>query len=264
MSIKSNLKKIGFFKAINKIRWDIIHSRMVSKLKKNGYVSGLKGKKARFYFPFIETDQIQQCIFFGQTYYENEYLDYLCDEWHDGIIGQAVKGGTILDIGSNIGNHSLYFLLERGADFSYCFEPLKETFEILKKNMELNYLENRTKLFNAGVGAGSGRGCIAFSRDKNTAYTQVEMLDNGDLEIVSIDDLNIKREIDFIKLDVEGFELEVIKGMVNTLKKDKPMMMIEIWTRNLDEIHKIMDPMGYEFELMEDRGYQADYVCYPK
>ena len=233
-------------------------------LKRNGYVCKLKGKKANFYFPFIETDQIQQIIFFGQKYYENDYLDYLCDEWHGGIIGKVVKGGTILDIGSNIGNHSLYFLLERGADFSYCFEPLKDTFDILKKNIEINYLENRTKLFNAGVGCGSGRGAIAFSREKNTAYTQVEMQDGGDVEIVGIDELGIKQKIKFIKLDVEGFELEVIKGMTETLEKDKPMMMIEIWNRNLDGIHAIMDPIGYQFELMDDRGYQADYVCYVK
>lgn len=264
MSIKETLKKIKPVYVAGHAIKKVINNIRLSRLEKNGYISGLKGKKALFYFPFIRTDQIQQCIFYGQKYYENDYLDYLCDEWHGGIIGKVVKDGTILDIGSNIGNHSLFFLLERGARFSYCFEPAKETFDILKKNMEINHLESRTKLFHAGVGAGSGKGCIAFSRKKNTAYTQIEMQDNGDLEIIGIDDLNIKRKINFIKVDVEGFELEVIKGMVNTLEKDRPMMMIEIWTRNLEEIHKIMDPTGYEFELIEDRGFQADYVCFPK
>ena len=261
MTIKEILKNIKPLVAVVhffKFGWKIII------LKRNGCIYKLKGKKAKFYFPFIDTDQIQQSIFLGQKYYENDYLDYLCDEWHGGVIANAIKGGTILDIGSNIGNHSLYFLLERGADFSYCFEPLKETFDILKKNMEINNLENRTKLFNAGVGSCSCKGTIAFSKEKNTAYTQVEMKNDGELEIVGIDELDIKRKINFIKLDVEGFELEVIKGMTKTLKRDKPMMMIEIWTRNLDEIHEIMDPLGYQFELIEDRGFQADYVCYVK
>ncbi len=264
MSIKETLKGIKPVYIAGHAVKNVINRIRLSRLEKHGYITGLRGKKALFYFPFIRTDQIQQCIFYSQEYYENDYLDYLCDEWHGGIIGKVVKDGTILDIGSNIGNHSLYFLLERGARFSYCFEPAKETFDILKKNIELNHLENRTKIFNAGVGNGAGSACISLSREKNTAYTQITLQEEGDVKVVGVDELGIKDKISFVKIDVEGFELEVIKGMFNTLKRDKPMMMIEIWTRNLEEIHKIMDPMGYEFDLMEDRGYQADYVCFFK
>ena len=262
MSIKNILKKIKpVYVVVHAIKKYIREVR-VNRLIKNGYISGLKGKKALFYFPFIKTDEIQRSIFYGQKYYENDYLDFLCDEWHDGVINDRIKNGTIIDIGSNIGNHSLYFLLERGAKYAYCFEPAKETFDILKKNMEINHLENSTKLFNVGVGANSGSACVSMSKEKNTAYTQISLNKEGDIKVIAIDDLGIKEKINFIKVDVEGFELEVLKGMIKTLEKDKPTMMIEIWTKNLHEIHSILDPMGYQFELMDDRDFQADYICY--
>ena len=235
----------------------------VIRLKRNGCISGLKGKKALFYLPFIATDDLQRSIFFSQKYYENDYLDYLCDSWHDGEIGRCVKDGIILDIGSNIGNHSLYFLLERGAKFAYCFEPAKETFEILKKNMEMNHLENCSMLYNVGVGRGSGSAYISMSKKRNTAYTQISLQEEGNVKIVSIDELGIKEKITFVKIDVEGFELEVLKGMQETLKRDKPLLMIEIWKKNLKEVYTLMDSLGYSIETMIDDGsYNGDYVCY--
>lgn len=262
MDIRRNLKKIRPLVKIVSAIMQIINAKRLSSFEKKGYICNIKGKKSLFYLPLIKTDEIQRCIFFGRRYYENDYLDYLCDKWHNGVIGDNLRGGILLDIGANIGNHSLYFLLERGAKYAYCFEPAKETFDILKKNMDINHLENCTKIFNAGVGAGSGSACISMSKEKNTAYTQISLNEEGDVKVIAIDDIGIKEKINFIKVDVEGFELEVIKGMIKTLEKDKPIMMIEIWTKNLHEIHSVMDPMGYQFELMEDRGYQADYICY--
>lgn len=258
------LKKIKFVKEFYDLICEIRNSFMLSKLKRNGYICKLKGKKAFFYFPYIETDGIQNTIFYSQKYYENKYLDYLCDEWHGGIIGKVINHGTILDIGSNIGNHSIYFLLEREANFSYCFEPAKDTFMILNKNMEINQLNNRTKLYNAGVGRSSGKGSIAFSKEKDTAYTQVEMNENGDVKIVGIDELNIDKKITFVKVDVEGFELDVLYGMEETLKRDKPIMMIEIWKKNYNEVLTFMKSLGYTIEtIIDDGGHNGDYVCYP-
>lgn len=262
MSIKGVIKRIKPISSFIHIlrRW--INSYRLSRFENNGYICGLLGRKALFYMPYIKTDEIQKSIFTSWKYYENDYLDYLCDKWHGGIIREILKNATILDVGSNIGNHTLYFLLERGANAAYCFEPAKETFDILKKNMEINNLVDRTHLYNVGVGSSSGKACISLRRDKNTAYTQISLQDGGDVRVLSIDELGIKEKVGFIKIDVEGFELEVLKGMQELLKRDKPFMMVEIWTKNLNEIHCIMDPMGYQFELIEDRDYQADYICY--
>ena len=260
MNIRKKLKKIKPLVKIVYAVMHIINSKRILSLEKRGYICRLK--KSLFFLPFIKTDEIQRCIFFGRRYYENDYLDYLSDKWRNGVIGDNLREGTFLDIGANIGNHSLYFLLECGAKFAYCFEPAKETFDILKKNMEINHLEYRTKLFNAGVGASSGNASISMSKEKNTAYTQITLNEEGDVQVISIDELEIKEKINFIKVDVEGFEVEVLKGMAKTLKRDKPIMMIEIWATNLNDVHAILDPLGYQFELMSDRISQADYVCY--
>lgn len=264
MKMKVSLKR--YLKKIKPLVWLFYRTELewnISKLKRSNYISGLKGKKALFYFPYLRTDEIQKCIYFGQKYYENDYLDFLCDKWHNGEISRVLKGTTLLDIGSNVGNHSLYFILEKGAEFAYIFEPAKDTFEILKKNIEINHLENHTKLYNVGVGSGKGKASIN-ERKKNTAYTQLSLSDEGDTDVISIDSLIIKEKIGFVKIDVEGFELEVIKGMKETLRRDKPIMMIEIWKKNLSEVTSILSSIGYTLEMMEDRISQGDYVCFVK
>lgn len=264
MSIKKTLKRIKPIYSIIYLIRRRINAFRLARLEKNGYICGLLGRKARFYMPYINTDEIQKGIFTSWKYYENDYLDYLCDKWHGGVIRNILKEATILDIGSNIGNHTLYFLLESGANFAYCFEPAKDTFSILKKNIEINGLENRTQLYNCGVGSSSGKASISMSRDKNTAYTQLALQKEGDVSVVSIDELDIKETIGFVKIDVEGFELEVIKGMVDSLRKSKPYIMIEIWDKNYNDIVSIMAKLGYKFEVIEKRKTQGDYIFYVK
>lgn len=232
------------------------------KMKKDGYIVQLQGIHSLFYLPFVKTDEIQYDIYFSKDYYVRKSLDYIANEWHDGMISEVVKSKAILDIGSNIGNHTLYFLNECGAKYVYCFEPAIDTFTILRKNIEINHLENKTTLFNVGVGRKSGDAVIASSKDRNTAYTKIAVSEKGDIKIVSIDELEIAESIGFVKIDVEGFELEVIKGMQKTLKRDKPVVLIEIWDENLDEINKIMLSQGYKVHVLEKRRTQGDYIFY--
>lgn len=259
MKIKKILRKIGplrRFVVCIRVRW------AESMLKKKGYIHKLKGKKAIFFLPYIKTDELQYAIYYNKSYYENDYLDFLCDKWHGGIIGKIIRGGTILDIGSNIGNHTLYFLLERGASFSHCFEPAKDTFAILEKNIEINKLQKYTKLYNVGVGKSRGNAFISKSKEKNTAYTEITLKEDGDIQVVSIDELDIKDKISFVKIDVEGFENDVLKGMIKTIERDSPFIMIEIWKRNYSEVESLFNSIGYKVELMLDDKLIGDYLCY--
>lgn len=222
----------------------------------------IKARNSKFYLPYIRTDEIQKTIFKEKDYMESDTLDKICKEWRDGIIEKTMKNSVVLDIGANIGNHTLYFLNECNAQFVYCFEPADDTFQILTNNIIINHLEDRVQLMHVGVGSVSGNARIKQQRQHDTGYTQLEKSETGDITIVAIDDLDIRKNIGFIKIDVEGFELEVIKGLENTLKKDKPLIMIEVWNQNSEEIMSILNGIGYHSDILDRREMNTDYLFY--
>lgn len=163
------------------------------------------------------------------------------------------------DIGANIGNHTLYFILECGAACGYAFEPVKDTFNILHKNIEINNLTDQTKLYNVGIGEKAGKSNIVRYDKDNIGGTALEISETGDIPIISVDSLEISMEIALIKIDTEGFEVNVIKGLLHTIKKYHPYIMIEIQKENFGTIKKLMYQLDYKYEKIND----LDYIFYP-
>ena len=135
------------------------------------------------------------------------------------------------DIGANIGDYSK-ILLENTESNVISFEPLPFVFRNLSVN--LAKFSDRVVLVNSGVGQRSETRPIYFNK-KNSAHAsfseevkQIDYLSNYDsliIKIVSLDDYcreNDIFEIDFIKIDTEGFEREVFDGAKNTFEIIKP------------------------------------------
>ena len=178
--------------------------------------------------------------------FEEVNLNYINKIFENGVINKA-KGG-VLDIGANIGNHALYFALEGNADFVYAFEPIEDTFKILKRNVEINNLENKISLFNCAVGAKHVMTTITNYHDDNIGGTQLAYSDKGNIECITIDDMRIKKDIKLIKIDVEGFEAEVIIGARRTIAEKQPYILVEIWSiENMQIIESILKPLGYQY-----------------
>ena len=97
---------------------------------------------------------------------------------------------------------------------------------------------------------------------KNTGATELSMSDDGDVKIVAIDDMRFPDKVGFVKIDVEGFELSVLQGMHNILKKYKPFIMIEIQTKNYDQVNTILTDLYYKKLLLEENGKTMDYFYY--
>jgi len=228
---------------------------------KNGCVMhGINGKTSVF-LPNFKVDYIQNTIFNTKNYFEKENLDFVCKSWRDGVIATAIKERSVLDIGCNIGNHTLYYANECGAKSIYCFEPIAKTYDVLSKNVGLNKLETKTHLYQVGVGASSTKARIGHYDEKNIGGTTIEVANDGDIPIVSIDELNIQ-DIGLVKIDVEGFELNVLKGMTKTLEREHPFITIEIRDANFEEAYKILSNYGYQYvEIEEHRDYR-DYNDY--
>ena len=124
------------------------------------------------------------------------------------------------DVGANVGS---YTLLASGVckANSYTIEPVPATFSVLKQNIELNGLADKVTLLNSGAGAAIGT--LNFSSDEDTtnhvlAAEEVSKANVIAVPVITVDSLLRNGSPALIKIDVEGFETEVMKGMQATLE----------------------------------------------
>lgn len=231
-------------------------------LRRKGYVFISNKMRSKFYIPYVKTDFIQRYIFRKERYFEQDNLDYICNEWNRGIVKNTIKDTIILDIGANIGNHTLYYLNECNAKKVICFEPVSDTFRILSRNVEINNLSDKAVLINAAVGESDGSAIMSSYDIQNTGMATVEPSDNGPIKMISIDNYQLFDKIGLVKIDVEGFELSVLKGMVNVLKKDKPFISIEIRDSIFDDVNHYLNELGYNYEIVKKAPHYSDCLFY--
>lgn len=171
-------------------------------------------------------------------------------------------GMKILEIGANIG---YYALIEKSLTgqkgFLYAFEPSPFNFNLLKKNLKLNNIRN-AELYQKAIGAKNAVEKFYVADKSNLSSFirrfDMDMYKDGsviDIEIITLDSFLIdKGRIDFIRMDVEGYEGEILKGGENILKNNPPgNFFIEIHSELLhkknssaSEIVNYLKNLGYE------------------
>jgi FkbM family methyltransferase len=125
----------------------------------------------------------------------------------------ALLGSTpsIVDVGANVGNHTLYWASQGARVWSY--EPNPAALAYLLKNVGANSIEERVVVRPMAVGDADGPARVARSAAGNLGATVVERDADGELAMVRLDDERLP-PIDAVKIDVEGHELEVLRGAV--------------------------------------------------
>ena len=169
-------------------------------------------------------------------------------------------GKLALDIGAHVGIWTRR--LANDFDKVIAFEPLKKHIECHKKNCE--GLENVT-LNEVALSHKKGTNIIT-TRDTNSGMSTMDeprwkwkksfpqMIESRTLDSYRFP------KIDFIKMDVEGWEEQVLEGATETILKYRPRMYIEIWP---DKYQKIYDILRDDFEYTLQRVGKANYICEP-
>jgi FkbM family methyltransferase len=126
---------------------------------------------------------------------------------------------VFFDVGANVGSYTLLASGVRKAK-TVAIEPVKSTFDILSDNINLNKLQGVTLLINAAVGATEGE--LKFSTKEDTTNHVISVTEMGNnnsitVTVITIDSLLNTNMPVLKKIDVEGFETEVLKGMANIL-----------------------------------------------
>lgn len=159
------------------------------------------------------------------------------------------KGGIFVDIGANAGNHSIFAALHLKPGKIIPVEPNPVAYSVLLTDIILNKVAHLFDLRFLGLGAADKRqGGYALSDTVNNLGAAKMLPGEGDIEVMSGDEMLKGVVPDLIKIDVEGMELEVLTGLKDTITTHKPAILIEVDNVNEDKFLKQIKRFHYRVE----------------
>lgn len=171
---------------------------------------------------------------------------------------QQVNGKAIIDGGAYIGDTIHLFRRLFSQSQIYSFEPVKKTFETLSKIYQQDAAVGTVTPINKGLGSKSGTLSINRYPQSNDALASIVVDYKKEHELVEVTtiDEEVKArnlEVGLIKLNVEGFETEAIKGALQTIREQKPLLVISVGMlpQEFYELKPFIESLnlGYKFAL---------------
>jgi len=190
-------------------------------------------------------------------FFANDPKDYVQSYWASHVLYEREEIGflartlpkdlTVLDIGSNLGNHAIAFAKVLKAKRVICFEALPICADILSINASLNDANKVLDLSYLKLGISNQVGLSASNTPVGnlgaTSLGHASTEAGATIPTVPIDALNLAKKIDFIKIDIEGAELKALEGARKLIDSWRPSMLIEVDNANLS---------GFNFWLEEN------------
>ena len=139
-------------------------------------------------------------------------------------------GGVFVDVGANVGNHTLFAALFMGASRVIAFEPNPPAMALLRANVALNRLADKVGLTHLGWGLSDaeGAGFSAVTKRANLGATRLVADGKGGLSVRTGDAMLVGQRVDFIKLDIEGMEMQALRGLSATIATHRPPVFLEL------------------------------------
>lgn len=177
--------------------------------------------------------------------YEDREIAELCKYIPD--------GGTVLDVGANIGLSAIEFARTAGAGGKViAFEPHPDTAARLRANLERNGIGN-VEIVQSAVGASAGT--VTFNESADATLSSASLVPRNLLRSFEVPLTTVdiawaaagKPKVSALKIDVEGGELAVLQGAAELLARDHPAILLEAWgAAQLDPIQALLIAAGYE------------------
>ena len=178
---------------------------------------------------------------------------------------------NFLDVGANIGYFSLIASKKCSLGKVFSFEPDPTNYDLLKSNIALNSLNNirpynlalsdrDENLYFSSMGFDQNLGA-RFTAKETATLTQHSLPQAKaptQIKAVAFDQFLLNEKINIIKIDVEGFELNVLRGMKEMLSQQHPLIITEFAPSNLKDIGKIEPRELFDFVIM--LGYKVAII----
>jgi FkbM family methyltransferase len=193
------------------------------------------------------------------TEYINQYGDW--ESEYNNIFDKYLNDNSLcIDVGAFIGTNTIK--MARRCKKVYSFEPYEQTFNLLKKNLEFNNINN-VEVYQKAVGNENKKITEMYYPEKLKQYENLsnvgamrvtyEFHENTkmkvDVDMIKLDDYFYMQKIDLIKLDCEGCELDVLKGGKYIIQKFKPIILLENFERKelLEDVWKELEGLDYKY-----------------
>ncbi len=196
------------------------------------------------------------------SFYELPELEFIYENLPD-------KNIVVLDVGSNVGNHLVYFskIMNVAKVIPTEFHPT--VIENLKKHIAINQVNNvdLSKLGYA-VGKTRGKAVIEDHPAKDWCLTEVSQADSSEaiaapIEIVPLDEL-ITEKVGFIKIDVQGSEMDALEGGRNLFLTSKPHGLVEVTKAHVKDFIKFVESIQYQAIKVFDHGRYVNFYIKPQ
>ena len=184
--------------------------------------------------------------------FEEAQLAYLTSEI------EKMGADTFLDIGANIGFYSVIIAHNRLVANVIAFEPDQRNIVGFNANVSLNDLTGCIQLQQCAVSANSGALNFQPGPDNSTGQSMIAADDAPGISVpaLSIDDFSdlSGRKI-AMKIDVEGHELDVLRGMRRTLRENECLLQIEIYRENIPLVTALLSEIGYKLSQLIEHDH---------
>lgn len=169
---------------------------------------------------------------------------------------------VVVDVGANTGNHLVFFIRFLKPRLAIPIEPVPQAIDVLRRNLQLNAMS--VDMRGLGLAAGRETGRLSLKADEGSdlvvASVQERAVDDTAPAVacVRLDDL-IEERVDFLKIDVEGFEDNVLLGADRILSQDKPLLMLEMNDDKQSALLAQISRYGYK-SVKEFQGFNYKNV----
>jgi FkbM family methyltransferase len=195
-----------------------------------------EGRPITFLLPSA-TDHISKTIISSNAFYERRLLE---------LLASTLKpDNLVVDVGANIGNHTVFFAAVCGCEVE-AFEPNPDARVFLEENLRLNSVSERVRVHQVGLADVDGRGEVARKVDDNLGATSYEVSEQGSIELQRLDSFRFKKRISLLKIDAEGMDVQVVRGALGIIGKDRPLLVCEAASREeLISLRNALDGLEY-------------------
>ena len=197
----------------------------------------VRGAARTYLFPFEPTNLSIALRHVVGQFYEIQTLQRLAH--------LLSPGDEVVDVGANIGNHTIYFAGELGCRVTP-FECNPRLVPLLRKVVEDSALTGQVDLRNVGKAVSDGPGEVFFNHIRND-YSNVSKQADGAMTGVpamALDSLDLP-SCRLLKVDVDGGEIGVLRGAEAFLARHRPLLVIEVMNFNIAEALSLIDKAGY-------------------
>ena len=204
----------------------------------DGSVCSFDDEGHRFHFFVADPNDTVSNFHANGRFYERAELERL---------RALVKpGGRILEVGSHVGNHSVFFNAFLKPKRIVVVEPNPRSRETLALNLRLNRVTCTDLSFAAhALGAQPGHGDVVPGTDHNSGGSQIAASPIGAIKIETADRLFKRNHFDFIKIDVEGMEIDILEGMRDLIMRSAPLIFVEVIDANRAIFLSFTKSVGY-------------------